>query len=193
VPPTEQSPMMPVGEQVRDLRKAKSMTIQALAAACNRSVGYISQIERNLSVVTIPVLGIIADALDVNISWFFQGSALAPADERDVIVRKSNRRKLDFTGTGMVEELLSPNLTGAFELVMGTFAPGSETSDENYARMGEEAGVIIKGELELWIGDRQFHLSEGDSFTFPRSSPHRSRNPGTTDTTVLWIISPPAY
>ena len=193
MPQSEQSQMMPVGEQVRDLRKAKGMTIQALAEVTNRSVGYISQIERNLSVVTIPVLGTIADALGVNISWFFQGSALAPLGERDVIVRKSNRRKLDFTGTGMIEELLSPNLTGAFELVMGTFAPNAETSDEQYARTGEEAGVIIKGELELWIGDRHFNLVEGDSFTFPRSSPHRSRNPGKTDTIVLWIISPPAY
>ena len=63
---------LPVGFQVRDLRKAKGLTIQWLADRVGRSIGYISQIERNKSAVTIPVLNEIALALGVNISWFFR-------------------------------------------------------------------------------------------------------------------------
>jgi len=184
---------VPVGEQIRDLRKAKGKTLQNLADAIGRSVGYVSQIERNLSVVSIPVLHGIALELGVNISWFFQGNAQAPAHERDIIVRADARRRLDFTGTGMIEELLSPNLGGAYQMVLGTFAPGAETADKTYSRTGEESGYIIKGQLELWLGERHFLMGPGDTFTFSVTEPHRSRNPGTTETVVLWVIAPPSY
>ncbi len=94
-----------VGEQIRDLRKTRTLTLQGLADKIGRSVGYVSQIERNISDVSIPVLKEIAEAFDVNINWLFQGNANAPAGEREYVVRVENRRRLDFAGTGLVEEL----------------------------------------------------------------------------------------
>jgi hypothetical protein len=38
-----------VGGQIRDLRKAKGLTIAELADRIDRSIGFVSQIERNLS------------------------------------------------------------------------------------------------------------------------------------------------
>ena len=183
----------PVGELVRDLRKARGLTLQALADEIGRSVGYVSQIERNLSVISIPVLKEIADALGVTINWFFQGSALASAQERDYIVRRENRRRLDFTGTGMVEELLSPSLTGAFELILGTFESGAQTSDEKYARPGEVGGFVVSGSVELEIGENTFSLRPGDAFTYPSSEPHRCWNEGAEQAVILWVVSPPSY
>ncbi len=183
----------PVGELVRDLRKARGLTLQSLADAIGRSVGYVSQIERNLSVISIPVLKEIADALGVSINWFFQGAALSPLHERDYIVRRENRRRLDFTGTGMVEELMSPNLTGAFELILGTFEPGAHTSDEKYARPGEVGGFVVSGAVELAIGEQTFSLRSGDAFTYPSSEPHRCWNDGPEPAVVLWVVSPPSY
>ncbi len=182
-----------VGVQIRDLRKVRRLTVQGLADKIGRSVGYVSQIERNISDVSIPVLKEIAEALDVSINWFFQGNANAPADERDLIVRVKNRRKLDFVGTGMIEELLSPNFSGAFEMILGTFAPGAATGSENYTRTGEVGGYVVSGELELVVGDQQFRLFPGDAFTYPSTDPHRCWNPGDTETTVLWVLSPPSY
>lgn len=183
----------PVGELVRDLRKARGLTLQSLADEIGRSVGYVSQIERNLSVISIPVLKEIADALGVTINWFFQGSALAPANERDYIVRRENRRHLDFTGSGMVEELLSPILTGAFELILGTFEPGAQTSDEKYARPGEVGGFVVSGSVQLAIGQNTFSLRPGDAFTYPSSEPHRCWNATPEQAVVLWVVSPPSY
>jgi len=36
-------------------------------------------------------------------------------------------------------------------------------------------------------------LRAGDSFTFPLSAPHKSRNPTDQETTVMWIVAPPTY
>lgn len=183
---------IPVGRQIRDLRKARGMRIAGLAEIIGRSVGHVSQIERGLSPVTIPDLKKIADALGVTINWFFQGQALAPEGERDVIVRWANRRELDYAGTGVREELLSPHLHGAFELLLTTMQPGGE-SGPPYSRNGEEGGLVLDGIMDLQIGDRVHRLEAGDSFTFSSAEQHRCTNPGETTTRVLWVVSPPSY
>ncbi len=183
----------PVGQQIRDLRKAKGLTLIELADRIGRSVGYVSQIERNISTVSIDRLKEFAEALGVQISWFFQGGAAAPEDERDLVVRRGDRRRLTFTGSGVTEELLSPNLSGAFEMIMTTYAPHAATGEELYGRPCQEAAFVIAGRLELRFGDRNFILETGDSITFDGEEPHYSGNPDDVPARVLWVMSPPAY
>lgn len=182
-----------VGAQIRDLRKAKGLTIAALAERIDRSVGYVSQIERNLSELSIPALKRIAEALEVQISWFFHSSAAVPVEERDYIVRKENRRRLSLSGIGVVEELLSPGLGGATELVLTRIPPRSTTGEEFVSRKAEESGLVLQGQLELWVEDRHFLLGEGDSFCFQADESHRINNPGNIETIVVWVITPPVY
>lgn len=182
-----------IGVEIRSLRKARGLTLEDLAAKIGRSVGYISQVERGISPLTIPNLKAIAEVLGVGINWFFRGEASQDADEKDIIVRRNNRQKLEFPGTGVREELLSPRLNGLFELIIGSFAPGAETGDAKYAQTGEEGGMVISGELELIIDGKSHHLMAGDAFTFPLSAPHKARNSTDKETTVLWVIAPPTY
>ncbi|MCP5368407.1 MAG: helix-turn-helix transcriptional regulator [Hyphomicrobiales bacterium] len=183
----------PVGDQIRELRRAKGLTIAELAERIGRSVGYVSQVERNMSTLSIPALKAISDALGVQITWFFQGNATAPAEERDIVVRAGARRTLRYPGTGVVEELLSPNLGRAIELLISTFEPGASSGEAPYARTGEEAGLVLSGRLELHVGARRFMLETGDSFAFESTEPHWCRNPGRETTVVAWVITPPAY
>ena len=182
-----------IGMQIRDLRKARGVTLEDLAARIDRSVGYLSQVERDISAVTIPNLKDIAEALGVGVNWFFRGDAVAPEDERGLIVRRGNRRRLEFRGTGVLEELLSPTLTGAFEMVLGTFEPGGATGDVHAVRNGEEAGFVVSGQLALVVNDKEYTIESGDAFMFPRNIPHKAWNPTEQKTVVLWIIAPPVY
>jgi transcriptional regulator with XRE-family HTH domain len=180
-----------IGGQIRELRKGKGRTLQQVADAAGISVGYLSQIERNQSQLPIGVLKKICDALDVHMNWFFQPSADVPAEERDIIVRAANRRKLTFTGLGIHEELLSPNLGGPLELLMSTIEPGADSGD--YSHDGAEAGLVIFGTLDLWIGDNFFVLGAGDSFSFKSTETHRCANSGSEPARVVWVITPPHY
>jgi len=182
-----------VGQQIRDLRKAKGLTITALADRIDRSVGYVSQIERNLSELSIPDLKRVAEALEVQISWFFHPTAAVPVAERDYIVRRGNRRRLSLTGIGVTEELLSPSLGGASELVLTRMPPRSTTGEEFVTRKAEEAGLVLQGRMELWVAERHFLLEEGDSFCFRPEESHRVANPGDVDCVVVWVITPPVY
>lgn len=180
-----------IGEHIRELRRIKGMTLQQVADAIGISTGYLSQIERNRSKLPIGVLKRIADLLGVHMNWFFQPETAGPPEERDVIVRAARRRKMSFTGTGISEELLSPNLNGPLELLLSTIAPGSDS--DYYSHGGVEAGIVIEGVLDLWVGERSFRLETGDSFSFKSTVPHRCANPGTEQTRVVWVITPPHY
>lgn len=182
-----------LGHQIRDLRRAKGITIPDLAARIERSVGWVSQIERGISEVSIAALHQIAAALEVQVSWFFADGAAPAENELGLVLRKRNRRKLDFHGSGVHEEILSPNLSGQLLLVESTFAPGSSTGDRDRERRGEEAGLVISGTLELRVDGKTFRLEPGDSFAFTRQGPHRCHNPGKLPAVVLWVITPPSY
>jgi transcriptional regulator with XRE-family HTH domain len=60
-----------VGKKLRKLRKSKGLSISALAEECDLSAGLISQIERNLTAPSVVSLYRIAQALGVNINYFF--------------------------------------------------------------------------------------------------------------------------
>jgi len=181
-----------VGPEIRDLRKAKRMTIKELSLATSLSVGHLSEIERGIASPSIKALHDIARALEVTIGWFLHNSDRADPTEREYVVRADNRRTLKFA-SGITDELLSPNLRGQLELLMSRFPPNSAGEESAYAHQGEEAGVILQGTLELWVGEKFFVLREGDSFSFPSTMPHRYRNPGETETVVIWVITPPTY
>ncbi|MBX3641727.1 MAG: cupin domain-containing protein [Rubrivivax sp.] len=182
-----------LGHQIRDLRRAKGVTIPELAARIERSVGWLSQIERGISEVTIAALHQIAEALEVQISWFFGQGSTPPAEEIGLVLRKRNRRTLDFHGSGVHEEILSPNLSGELLMVETTFKPGASTGDRDRERHGEEAGLVLSGTLELSVAGKTLRLEAGDSFAFTRKGPHRCHNPGDVPSVVLWVITPPSY
>jgi transcriptional regulator with XRE-family HTH domain len=180
-----------IGEQLRGLRKIKGLTLQQVADSVGVSTGYLSQIERNRSKLPIGILKKIADLLGVHMNWFFQPEVLGPPEERDFIVRAGRRRKMSFTGTGIREELLSPNLNGPLEMLLSTIEPGSDS--DFYSHDGIEAGLLIAGVLDLWIGEASFRLEKGDSFSFKSTTPHRFANPGAEPAQVVWVITPPHY
>jgi transcriptional regulator with XRE-family HTH domain len=189
-PPDSEEPRL-IGGEIRGLRKARGLTLTDLADASGLSVGYLSLLERDRATPSIKALHAVSRALGVTISWFFEANDV-PEEERDLVVRRARRRRLDYSA-GLVDELLSPNLSGALELLSCRFPPGASSGDEPYTHAGEEAGVVIRGRLELWVDGRTVTLEAGDSFGFQSTLPHRYRNPGPDETEVIWAITPPSY
>lgn len=178
-----------LGADLRALRKARGLTLQGLADALGRSVGWLSQVERDLSEPSINDLRVIARNLDVSVSSLFRATA-AP-EEQGFIVRKGARRPIGSREAGLVEELLSPDLTDDFEVVHSTFEPGAHLV-EPVTRPTQEVGYVSTGRLDLWIGNQIFHLNAGDSFRV-KGDPFRWHNPYPEACVVIWVIAPPVY
>ncbi len=178
-----------IGQDIRALRKARGMTIVDCAAALPRSIGWLSQVERGLTTPSVHDLGQIARLFDLNISFFFRSASRDP-DEQGLIVRAADRSAIGSAETGLAEELLSPGLTGAFEMIRSVFAPRSASEGLRPAREAEHGGVVIAGQLILAIGKRRFRLGPGDSFQFG-GQPYAWENPGDDPAEVIWIVAPP--
>ncbi|MDO6562783.1 helix-turn-helix domain-containing protein [Amphritea sp. 1_MG-2023] len=177
-----------IGRQIRDLRKAKNITLVEMAESIQRSVGYVSQVERGVSSLPIPVLQAISDVLDVQISWFFHSDRETPLNELNHIVRKDFRRSLNFSDSGIREELLSPQLSGQLKMILTTFAPGIRSGEPRKMK-GEEGGLVQSGRVSLWIEDNRFILNAGDSFTLYGDENYRVGNASDTEeAVVVWTI-----
>ena len=186
-----------LGSEIRQLRKVRGITLQQLALATGKSVGFLSQVERNLTRPSVAALQDISEALSVHIGWFFPEDSAGSPDEREFIVRRQNRRRLtysEFSGTeylGLHDSLLSANLNGELALGISRYEPGASTGDDSYDHAGEEAGLVLSGTLELTIDGQPFALGAGDSFSFKSHLQHRYVNPSTTeDTVVVWANTP---
>ncbi len=175
---------------IRALRKARGLTLSEIALKLGRSVGWVSQVERGLSVPSLGDLRAFAELFGVPISLFFSHDVPAES-ERGVVVRSGSRRTLGTSESGLVEELLSPDLGGSFEMLRSVFAPGAELKTEA-RRPTEEAGYVASGVFEIEIAGVWHRLGEGDSFRF-EGKPFRWRNPGTEPAVVIWLVSPPVY
>jgi transcriptional regulator with XRE-family HTH domain len=179
-----------LGADLRALRKARGFTLVQLAASLDRSVGWLSQVERDLSEPSVSDLRHLASALGVPISTLF-GHAPAPADEAGFVVRAAARRPIGSRAAGLVEELLSPDLTDEFEVVHSTFEPGGALA-EMVNRPTQELGYMVSGRLDLEIGEAAFTIHPGDSFRI-RGEPFRWRNPYAEPAVAIWVIAPPVY
>ncbi|MDW4498360.1 helix-turn-helix domain-containing protein [Sulfitobacter sp. D35] len=179
-----------IGADLRALRKARAVTLADLSETLGRSVGWLSQVERDLSEPSISDLRRIADALGVPMSMLFRHDA-APAHEAGFVVRHAARRQIGSSVEGLVEELLSPDLTDDFEVVHSTFAPGSALA-EPVARPTQEVGYLVSGRLDLDISGRQHTIEPGDSFRI-RGEPFRWSNPYDAPAVAIWVIAPPVY
>ncbi|MCK4861684.1 MAG: helix-turn-helix domain-containing protein [Rhodobacteraceae bacterium] len=179
-----------LGRDLRALRKSRGLTLNELAIGIGRSVGFLSQIERGLSAPSINDLRALAKAFEVPVSWFFLTDEGDEA-EREYIVRAGNRRALGTTEEGIIEELLSPDLGGSFEMFQSTIQPRTEQTEMVY-RETEEAGYLVSGQIDLWIEDQKFSLTAGDSFRFDHK-PVRWHNTGDELAVIIWVVSPPVY
>ena len=65
--------------------------------------------------------------------------------------------------------------------------------EEDKPHNGEEFGFLISGRLNLYLGEKVYHIKAGESFYYQASQSHRIANPGNRPAKLLWISSPPEF
>lgn len=178
-----------VGQRIRDLRRTRAMSLEAVAARTELSIGFLSQIERGLSSPSLRVLATLADVLGVGIAGLFGAKEDAAAAPDAIVTRERQRAELNLWRTGISKQLLSPaGSEGRLNLFLVHMEPGGSTGDELYAHDGEEAELVIEGEMKLTVNAESWTLKQGDSFRFASRRPHRFSNPsGNSKAIVLWV------
>ena len=194
------SPHQSLGKRIRNHRKAQKLTLVQMAESSNLSPSFLSQIERDQATPSVTTLYAIAEVLGVTTASFFEEPDLNNDAKDDAltnqkiakVVRANRRKTLIYPDTNILNELLTPDLQGAIQMMWIVMPPGTDSGDEPFVHEGEECGVILQGQLETWIGDEKFILGPGDSIYHSSKIPHRSKNIGDTDVIMVVAKTPPS-
>ena len=161
-----------LGEQIRNIRKSRDFTLKALAEQTGLSIGYISQIERNLTDPSLSTLRKISAALDVP-TYLFMGEAEA---DNTLTTRKNQVITLSQPHSNIRYHLLTPMPSAEFvpqSLIIGfELEAHAKDGERPVIHPSEEIIMVQSGELDVIIGTERIHLTEGDSTLIRSNLPH---------------------
>jgi len=177
--PRQKDSEIALGEKLRACRKEISMPMRVLADGAGLSVGFISQVERGLTVPSLSSLRAISGVLEMPISYFLE----QPRGSEST-TRGSKRISYSVEEGSLSYERLSTNFHGSrIRSVIVHEPPGYRT--EPISHEGEEIFFMLNGEITVEIEGKRTVLREGDSIHFDSSQIHATWNH--TGETVSWL------
>lgn len=169
-----------VGERIRVLRRSRKLTLEQLAEATGLTASFLSQMERNLSGVTLSSLVNIAKALGVPLK-----EIVAPPAQVAPDTHQGERQDYSVETVSMHYERLSASFPGSrLHAMKIRVPPGYASGLESHE--GEELLYVLAGRLNYHVDHKTYHLAPGDSMHIDSHRPHRISNPGNAASEILW-------
>ena len=182
-----------IGTRLRHARLMRGALLREVADAAGCSDSLISKLENNKIQPSLKMLRRICHVLHITVGDLFD-----PADEEEGLITRAGKRQIVEIdslrrGRGIRMERLIPYAKG--HLLQGNIhiiaAGGS--SDGSITHEGEEMIFVLKGEIELTLGEQIFLLREGDCCDFRSEVPHGYRNLTAGEARVMFINTPPTF
>jgi len=170
------------GAQLRKIRLSRGLSLTEAAQRAEVTKGFLSQLERGLTSVSVPTLLRVCEVLQIGV-----GELFAYPDEQVV----EGGRRIDMGGEGVAEYLLTPADTTAFQVFRSVIEPGGGTGGPYRLDTTTIFAMGLSGSTRLIVGGETRMLSAGVSTSFSGQTLHQFDNPGTTVSEVLWVLSPP--
>jgi mannose-6-phosphate isomerase-like protein (cupin superfamily) len=121
----------------------------------------------------------------------FVGSELAHAAAGPgLAVQRAVERPAITLNSGVIWERLMFWADEDVEFIEATYEPGGAScpADSFVRHHGHEFGYVLSGTLRVVVGFDEFVLGQGDSITFPSSTPHRLSNEGSETVRAIWVV-----
>ncbi|MCU7558440.1 XRE family transcriptional regulator [Macrococcus capreoli] len=149
---------MSIGDNIREIRKRKKMTLQKVSDKTKLSIPFLSLLETNKSDATMASIRLIADALEVHPSQFFYN-------------QMSLSKKVVELNKGFQYERLSNELETPFVPIKVMIDPG-KTKIDHVRHSGFEFVYGLKGTLTLTIDDEIVEINPGESLMYEATKAH---------------------
>lgn len=163
-----------LGEALRRRRQQQRLTLEQLAEKSGVSRAAISKIERGESGASTPVLGKLAEALDLSISQLIGGRR----GERVLHVPEAGQPVFREEATGFERRSLSPLYLGrGIDFVLNRLPPRAKTGPFPSHRRGvEEHLYVSKGRLKVTLDGEEHVLRAGDFLFYQADLSHTFKN-----------------
>lgn len=169
--------MQDLPHRLRALRRQQSLSLEQLAQRTGLTKSYLSKLERGLSEPSISTVLRLAQAYEIGVSQLV-GTDTDAQDEAVSIVRVADREPLvrDGSKVGYHYQSMAGRRTVRMMEPFVVRPPRKFPADKAvFPHPGEEFMLVLKGSVEVHVGERQFRLDCGDSVYFDSELPHRMR------------------
>ena len=178
-----------VGAHLKAVRQMYGLSQRELAKRAGVTNGLISLIEQNRVSPSVSSLKKVLDGIPMALAEFFTLD-LAAAPQAFF-----GAEELVELGNAEVSlRLVAAQRSGRqLTLLHERYAAGAAAEEEMLAHRGEEAGVVIRGRIELTVGSATRVLGPGEAYYFASQLPHRFRNVGREPCEIISACTPPTF
>lgn len=161
-----------VGARLKEVRSKRGLSQRELAKRAGVTNSTISLIEQNRVSPSVSSLKKVLDGLPMSMEAFFTSDE---PQQQQVFYKAAD---LPNMGQGcVIKRLVGFNQEQrAMSLLHETYPPGCDTGPGTQVSEGEQAGIVITGELEVTVDGRVQVLTEGDAYYITAAQPFRFRN-----------------
>lgn len=178
-----------VGLRLKELRLAHGLSQRALAKRAGVSNATVSMIEANRVSPSVAALKQILAGFPIGLSTFFSREE----GGREKVVWRAD--ELTEIGGGAVSyRQVGGDLGGrTLQMLHERYERGAASGRQPLSHQGEEAGLVIRGLLELEVDGERHTLRPGDAYLFDSRRAHAFRNIGDGDLVIVSACTPPSF
>ena len=177
------------GTRLRQIRLKTGLSQRQLAKSSGVANATISQIESGSLNPTVGMLKKVLGGIPISLSDFF-------ADDFNFTEQVFfSADKLLQLGEGGVSYLqVGTHLHNkSIQMLKECYQPGAHTGKHAIQHEGEECGIILRGCLEVQVGEEKRVLKAGDGYYFKSTIPHHFKNVGREPCELITACSPPSF
>ena len=174
----------PLGKRLMRMRRERGMTLKGLANETGLKATYISQIEKGESIPPVAVILQLSRALEIDSSMLLREERTRAGKQS---VTDYQKRTEDYTYQTLTPAAQHKHLK-AFKVFIDAQAVHKGVS---YQHLGEEFIYVLKGKIEVMVGENRNLLGSGDSLHFNSSIVHKLRNLSDEKAELLVVLYTP--
>lgn len=175
--------MKPVGKKIRQARLGKKLTLANLANETGFSVDYIKKVESGEKIPPVGTLLQLSRALQIDSSFLLKEQKEAMNKRVKAYTKRTDNYAYDTLTPGAENKHLK-----AFRV---TIEAMSEHSGVGFRHEGEEFVYVVKGRIEVTVGEHVNRLGKGDSLHFNSGIQHNLRNVDKEEAELVVVIYNP--
>jgi transcriptional regulator with XRE-family HTH domain len=158
------------GQRIKKLREDHKMSVADLADRTGQPLEFIEQVESDSLTPPVSFLLQLSNALQMDPSQFLteQDKIQIDGKRQEVFVKRTQNYSYRTLTPGAADKHLRS--------FMVTIEPREKHKMVEYKHPGEEFIFVYKGELELTLGSKVYHLKQGETMHFDSETKHKLRN-----------------
>ena len=187
--PAAKQSSLDIGARVRAIREHHGLSQRELARRAGVTNGLISLVEQNKTSPSVASLKKILDGIPMTLGEFF-----STEDPRQGQVFYKATELTSLADGPILFRQIGSNLAGRqLQILHERYAAGADTGKDMLRHESEEGGVVIRGRIEVTVGEQRRVLAAGDAYYFDSRLPHRFRNLDDEECEIISACTPPSF